>query len=1243
MKSFYKILCLFLSTDTETNRISNTFNMKININILTFLLLVAVNINVTAQEQVSTLNKDVQQKINKIDKQYFIENKGQWPSEVLYLTQHGGLNTWITTKGMLYEYYKTEEIKDKSASPDAVPDKFKHQAYNRWGHRVSYKLLGNNVLLNTQGKQKQEEYYNYFIGNDPSKHTSNVGLYKEALVKEIYSGIDLRYYFDKGLLRYDYIVRPGADPSQIRFSIEGSDKTFLNERGELIFTTCFGEVKNADLYSYQQEDKSPVVAEFTKQGDSWSIALGSYNKSQTLIIDPLIYSTYIGGGANEAGESIALDALGNSYITGHTNSIDYDTTLGVFQSNNVSVGSWDIFVSKLNASGTALIYSTYIGGNAEDIAYSITLDASGNSYITGSTKSINYPITAGAFQSSNEFLWDIFVTKLNATGTALIYSTYIGGGGRDEGSSIAVDTSGNAYITGYTESSNYDITPGAFQTTYAGSRDVFISKLNATGTTLLYSTFIGGGNFEEGYSIALDALDNAYITGYTESSTYDITPGAFQTIYEGNKDVFVSKLNATGTALIYSTYIGGSSYDEGYSITLDASKNAYITGSTGSINYDITSGAYQTIKAGGVRDIFVTKLNATGTALLYSTFIGGSAGDYGYSITLDAMDNAYIAGTTISTNYPITSGAIQTAKEGSLDVFVSKLNATGTALLYSTYIGGILEDQANSITNDTSGFIYITGYTRSYDFDITSGVYQPTLDNQSWDVFVSKMCLFNTSSIILSSAPSTTNQNLCINTVMDNVIYTTVGATGVTFIGLPAGISGNWVSNVVSISGTPMESGIFNYSVNLGCETATGTIIVNPVSASIDNIVACDSILWIDGNTYTSSTITPTITLTNATGCDSIATLNLTINNSNIYIDIQTACDSLTWIDGNTYTSSITTPTVTFTNSLGCDSIVTLNLTINSNADTDIQTACDSYTWIDGNTYTSSTSLPTVTLTNSLGCDSLVTLNLTINSNAGIDIQTACDSYTWLNGNTYTSSTSAPIVTLTNSLGCDSIVTLNLTILTPTKTTQNFIECQGYSLTVGTNTYTTTGIYTDVINDCDTIITNLTIKAAPQFTFIKEDDNCGAHIGSVLVNVTSFIPPVTYTWNTGSNDSVINNLLAGTYTVSVNDGSNCSKSEAINVVDLQLGCDLFIPNVFTPNRDGHNDEFLIQFKGVEFISLEIYDRWGVKLFESTQKNRGWDGRTNTGSKVTDGTYFFIITYKKSDETMVKKGTLTLLR
>jgi hypothetical protein len=401
----------------------------------------------------------------------------------------------------------------------------------------------------------------------------------------------------------------------------------------------------------------------------------------------LLYSTYLGGSANEGGGGIAVDASGNAYVTGGTGSSNFPITPGAFQTT--FGGTFDAFVSKLNAAGSTLLYSTYLGGSDGDGGSGIKIDALGNAYVTGLTDSSNFPITPSAFQTTFGGKSDAFVSKLNAAGSALLYSTYLGGSG-DENSGlgsgrIAVDASGNAYVAGDTNSSNFPTTPGAFQTNLGGGgRDAFVSKLNAAGSALLYSTYLGGSGDESGSGIAVDASGNAYVTGFTQSSNFPTTTGVFQTGLHGPTDAFVSKLNAAGSALVYSTYLGGgaNSFVEGNGIAVDASGNAYVTGGTFS-NFPTTPGAFQTT-FGGAEDGFFSKLNAAGSALLYSTYLGGSDADLGGGgIAVDSSGNAYIAGFTASSNFPITPGAFQTTSRGGGDIFVSKFSfALGSADLF---------------------------------------------------------------------------------------------------------------------------------------------------------------------------------------------------------------------------------------------------------------------------------------------------------------------------------------------------------------------------------------------------------------------------------------------------------------------------------------------------------------------------------------------------------------------------------
>ncbi len=346
------------------------------------------------------------------------------------------------------------------------------------------------------------------------------------------------------------------------------------------------------------------------------------------------------------------------------------------------------FVSKLNASGSALVYSTYLGGSVIDVGEGIALDTSGNAYVTGIRGSFDFPTTPGAFQ--NPCTGDAFVSKLNADGSSLAYSTCLGGTGGDYGYGITIDTSGNAYVTGGTSSPDFPTTPGAFQTTYGGGvavfeGDAFVSKLNAAGSALVYSTYLGGSGGDYGSGITVDTSGNAYVTGSTASSNFPTTPGAFQTTLGGGSNAFVSKLDAAGSALVYSTYLGGGDYDWGSAIAADSSGNAYVAGVTDSSNFPTTSGAFQRTCGGGsgfpspCRDAFVSRLSAAGSALVYSTYLGGNSDDEGVGIALDTSGNAYVTGWTASSNFPVTPRSFQPTFGGptetyGTDAFISKFS-----------------------------------------------------------------------------------------------------------------------------------------------------------------------------------------------------------------------------------------------------------------------------------------------------------------------------------------------------------------------------------------------------------------------------------------------------------------------------------------------------------------------------------------------------------------------------------------
>jgi hypothetical protein len=413
----------------------------------------------------------------------------------------------------------------------------------------------------------------------------------------------------------------------------------------------------------------------------------------------LVYSTYLSG-ASAFG--IAVDSSGNAYVTGATNSASFPTTPGAYQPTNHAGSLGNAFITKLNPSGTALVYSTYLGGTGAsdpsritggDVGNGIAVDPSGNVCIAGTTYSQDFPISPGAFQTTNKAnsalnRRTIFVTRFNSTGTALIYSTYLGGTALEGSSGVAVDPSGNAYVTGDTDSTDFPTTPGAFKTTFPGFRSGFATKVNPSGTALVYSTYLGGSasGGTRPRAITIDGSGNAYLAGQTQSSNYPTTFGSFSKSYCGGfSDAFVTKLNADGSALAYSTYLCGSNFaggdnaDDAFGIAVDSAGNAYVTGYTDSDTFPITPDAYQTKRAGS-DDAFLTKIDPSGATLLYSTFLGGAQFDEGYAgVGVDNAGHAYVAGVTGSPEFPATPGAFQTNHHGGDDVFIAKFDFSATA------------------------------------------------------------------------------------------------------------------------------------------------------------------------------------------------------------------------------------------------------------------------------------------------------------------------------------------------------------------------------------------------------------------------------------------------------------------------------------------------------------------------------------------------------------------------------------
>jgi len=664
-------------------------------------------------------------------------NRGQTDGRVKFLSRGSGYTFFLTPDEAVMVLRSAPAAKGNKTAPGAASRKVPTHEKTAPPAVLRMRMVGANPKPAVAGLDALPGKSNYFVGNDPDKWRTGVPNFGKVRYAGVYPGIDLVFHGNQRQIEYDFVVAPGADPGAIRLAWKGAKRVEVASSGDLVLHVAGGRVVHHAPIVYQRVNGSrrEVSGGYVlRDRNQVGFRVAAYDRSRPLVIDPvLVYSTYLGGSDYDFGYGIAVDGSGNAYVTGYTGSTDFPTA-GPLQAANAG-GDYDAFVSKFNAAGSALTYSTYLGGSGGDSGRGIAVDGSGNAYVTGQTASTDFP-TAGPLQAAMAGDWDAFVSKLNAAGSALTYSTYLGGWFGDEGHGIAVDGLGNAYVTGGTYSPDFP-TAGPLQAAMAGYfYDAFVSKLNAAGSALTYSTYLGGSSSDWGEDIAVDGSGNAYVAGFTDSIDFP-TAGPLQAANGGawSVDVFVSKLNAAGSALSYSTYLGGSSDDYVYSIAVDGSGIAYVTGGTNSTNFP-TASPLQAAKA-GPSDAFVSKLNAAGSALAYSTYLGGSSNDSGYGIAVDGSGNAYVAGYTSSTNFP-TAGPLQAANGGgTYDAFVSKLNAAGSALTYSTYLGGSNSDSGRDIAVDGSGNAYVTGRTESPNFP-TAGPLQAAKAGYA-DAFVAKI------------------------------------------------------------------------------------------------------------------------------------------------------------------------------------------------------------------------------------------------------------------------------------------------------------------------------------------------------------------------------------------------------------------------------------------------------------------------------------------------------------------------
>lgn len=1251
----------------------------------------------------------------------FIPNKGQWADPFNYKVELGNGEIYFSPQRMIFAFWNAQQKEaimeaGHNHSSDMAPGSAMVDAVG-----VYADFIGANPNTSIMGEDKYSFYHNYYQGNDPSKWASQVPIYKKMSYNNIYDGINMSFYTDSSHLKYDWIIAPGANPKDIRVKYTGATSVSVFERGLHIVTSVNDWIEQKP-YAYQIIDgqKIEVKCDFVVKNDIVSFKLGKYDHSKELVIDPtLIFASYSGSVKDNWGFTATYDFQDNMYGGGIVFGANaYPGTSGSYQLN-FGAGVYDVLLCKFSNNGNNLLFYTYLGGTSADAPLSLVCNANNDIFILGVTGSMAFPTSPGAFQPAhaggtpvnatnfsitNDFGAgsDLFITKLNSTGTILLGSTYLGGSGNDGLSlsngglnhnyadqfrgEIVLDNSGNPYIASCTKSANFP-TQGAFQSGLQGTQDAVVCKFNSTLTNMLFGSYLGGTGTEAGYSLQLNTANEIYITGGTTSSDFPVTPGVVKSTYGGNIDGFLTRISVGG-AILNSTYIGTTSYDQSYNVQLDNANNPYVLGQTTGA-YPVTGGVYSNPNSGQ----FIHKYNPTLTSTGFSTVFGrGIAGQIDIVPTaflVDICDYIYAAGWGGSVNashgggstngLPITPGAHQVSTDGS-DFYLIVLDNNASGLQYATYFGGsISHEHVDGGTSrfDKNGIVYeavCAGCGGNSDFPTTPGAWSNTNNAANCNLGVFKFDISQFSAIIDPVTPTT----ICAN----GVVTLNNASTG--------GFSIQW----------DFGDGTFSTSQTVThTYTTPGTYMVYlTVNAPGACLLAQQDSILITVEDVPVANIIPVPPICNGDSIQLLAS-----GGTNYLWNASSFLTSTAIPDPIAFPNTTTTFTVNVSNICGSDdATVTVNvINVNANAGPDV-TICTGqntqlnasggvgYQWSNASTLSNANianpianpivnTAYTVVVTDVNGCSSTDTVFVTVdvfpNANAGPD-QVLCigdnfqlnatggATYAW-SPSTYLSNPnianpiSTPTTSIiysvgaTNSCGTD-YDTINIQVLVVTaNTVPDIIICPGDSTLL---TATGGSIYTWTPNNTLNPSSGPAVHAKPTVptTYIVQvtDTNGCSDYDTVFVDLYPstdinlghdvLIPfggetqlfangTGTFTWTPDSfltcancNNPVASPFSSTEYIVTLLDANGCRFYDSINVF---VEGSLYVPNTFTPNLDEINPIFFAYGTEIAKFEMRIFNRWGQEIFMSDNIHQGWNG-TYLGKNCPLGVYVWRIEYEE---------------
>ncbi len=1158
----------------------------------------------------------------------YIANQGQWNSNILFESHVENGSVYLEKNCLTFAQYSPTDLEKRDELYHTGTKEWKNLTVN--GHAWKMNFVGANPNALVLGKDKRPEYHNYFIGNNQSKWQGNVGVYNAAEYQNLYPGIDLKTYSDDGHFKYDFIVKPNAEASNISLAYEGLDNVFLKD-GNVVLKTSVGDFKEMKPYAYQlvNAKKVEVLCNYVLKGNTLTFEFpNDYNHSLELIIDPILVAATLSGtsfAGDNYGHAATFDNAGNIYTGAINFGAGYPATIGSFQVANGG-GFTDIAISKLNPTGSTLIYATHLGGIGDENPHSLVVNSMGELFVLGTTSSSNFPVSVGAFDTNLSGFSDIIITHFTSNGTGIVGSTYIGGT-LDDGQNnvtfnygdtyrgeIILDATGNCYVATTTTSSNFPMTSGSYQTTFGGGfSDAVFFKMNGNLNSLVWSTYLGGSGDDSGFGLRLDQAGDIYACGATNGNIF--TGTGYQVNSAGFDDGFIVKITNNGTSMPNRTYVGTPSDDNAFFIDIDINGKIYIYGQTSQGNMSTTAGVYSVAGSGQ----YINRFNATLTTREISTLIGGGSTDEFVPIAfmVDNCGYIYFSGHSSYSFLPVTANPLQTSG----GFYIGVLAPDAASLHYATHYGGT-GDHVDGGTSrfDPHGIVY-QGVCTASGFNTTPTAYSSTYPG-GWDIGVFKID-FQLNPLIASASFSSAGSGCAPVTVNFNNT-----SNGTSYIwdfgdGSPTSTAvspshtynntGNYTVMLIANSSTSCVTADTAYftvsvpaqlSINLGPDLnlCTGTTVLDP------GPIAGASYLWQNGSTNQTFTVSSAglyyVTVT-AGPCSATDSVNITYGN--LIVDLGpngTICSGGTTIldagnPGSTYLwSDLSTNQTLNVSSSGTYWVTVTNAT------------CSGSDTIQINL---STATPDFNVADTVGCSPLIThfTDLSVASSA-------ISARLWNFGDGGISTLQNPNHQYTAS--GNYTVTLNIT------TADGCIE--SISKTVNILLYPT---------------------PIADFSFIPTQPQSGEEIFFTDESSNA----LNWTWDFG--DGVTSTLQNPTHIYGeINDfdvtllveNNGCFDSIQANI---SFGEPLiyYVPNAFTPDADGFNHVFQPIFTSgfsPYKYHLYIYNRWGELLFESLDHTAPWDGTYN-GRICPQGAYTWKIDFgeEQTDKRHTVLGHVMLLK